>query len=226
MDRLCKNTKKLSDYSRQLSIEKLSIQDNDLEIETSTLKASLLCPLMKCRISTPGRSINCKHVQCFDLTSYLYMNEKKPTWNCPVCDRYAPYEELVIDSYYSEILKKATDCEDIQFHSNGDWSRIENKKKSSSNSVSSSVAASKSTVIDTKDEVKKETKTQITTIDINESVIQLTPVKQQSEKVKETNKPKEVVIDLTIDSDSEDENTLKKAPNRSQSSNYENELSR
>lgn len=221
MDNLTKNPKKLSDYSRQLAIEKLSIQDNDLEIETSTLKASLICPLMKCRISIPGRSINCKHVQCFDLTSYLYMNEKKPTWNCPVCDRYAPYEDLVIDSYYSEILKKANDCEDIQFNSNGDWSRIEIIKKKSSSTTSTSNSVSNKT--DTKDEVKLETKTQI---DTNESVIQLTPVKeqqQQSEKPKEIVKSKEVVIDLTLDSDSEDEATSKKASNRSQSSNYDNE---
>ncbi len=86
-------------YSKDLVIEKLAVHDNDLEIETSTLKASLLCPLMKCRIKIPGRSVLCKHVQCFDISSYLFMNEKKPTWTCPVCDRFAPYEDLFIDGY-------------------------------------------------------------------------------------------------------------------------------
>ena len=99
MDRLIKTCKKPLECTRQLVKEKLAITDNDLEIETSTLKASLLCPLMKCRIKIPGRSSLCKHVQCFDLTSYLSMNEKKPTWNCPVCDRHAPFEELIIDRY-------------------------------------------------------------------------------------------------------------------------------
>ncbi len=100
MDRIKTNCKKPVDFTKQLVKEKLAITDNDLEIETSTLKASLLCPLMKCRIKIPGRSTLCKHVQCFDLFSYLSMNEKKPTWNCPVCDRHAPYEDLVIDRYY------------------------------------------------------------------------------------------------------------------------------
>ncbi len=99
MERLVKNCKKPVEFSKQLVKEKLAITDNDFEIETSTLKASLLCPLMKCRIKIPSRSTQCKHVQCFDLMSYLSMNEKKPTWNCPVCDRYAPYEELIIDRY-------------------------------------------------------------------------------------------------------------------------------
>jgi E3 SUMO-protein ligase PIAS1 len=97
MDRLLASHTKPASYSKQLVKEKLAIQDNDLEIETSTLKVSLLCPLMKCRIKTPGRSILCKHVQCFDVTSYLTMNEKKPTWVCPVCDRIAHYDELFID---------------------------------------------------------------------------------------------------------------------------------
>lgn len=97
LDRLTENCKKSSEFSKQLVKEKLAIRDNDLEIETSTLKASLLCPLMKCRIKIPGRSVLCKHVQCFDLTFYLSMNEKKPTWNCPVCDRNAPYEDLFFD---------------------------------------------------------------------------------------------------------------------------------
>lgn len=29
------------------------------------------------------------------------MNERKPTWNCPVCDKQALYETLVIDGYVS-----------------------------------------------------------------------------------------------------------------------------
>jgi hypothetical protein len=108
MDRLINNLEKLSDYSRQLAIEKLSVQDNDLEIETSTLKASLLCPLMKCRISIPGRSIHCKHVQCFDLTSYLYMNEKKQTWNCPNLKRRDLEDYFSTQDVYSRQHNKKT----------------------------------------------------------------------------------------------------------------------
>lgn len=53
--------------------------------------------------------MTCLHLQCFDASLYLQMNERKPTWNCPVCDKPAIYESLVIDEYVGitamELLK-------------------------------------------------------------------------------------------------------------------------
>ena len=34
------------------------------------------------------------------------MNEKKPTWQCPVCDRTAPYSTLYIDSMIERIIRE------------------------------------------------------------------------------------------------------------------------
>ena len=115
---------KKSEFSRSMVREKLQITDSDFEIETNTLKVSLMCPLMKFRIQLPGRAFNCKHVQCFDLESYLMMNEKKPTWNCPVCDQNTPYENLIIDGLYQEILSQVTDCEEVQFAPDSSWTKV------------------------------------------------------------------------------------------------------
>ena len=43
------------------------------------------------------------------------MNERKPTWNCPVCDKKALYDDLLIDGYYQDILdsKKTIDEENV-----------------------------------------------------------------------------------------------------------------
>lgn len=49
------------------------------------------------RLMIPCRALTCSHLQCFDATLYIQMNEKKPTWVCPVCDKKAPYEHLIID---------------------------------------------------------------------------------------------------------------------------------
>jgi hypothetical protein len=130
------------EQTRKLVKEKLQISDTDLEIETSTYKVSLMCPLMKFRIQIPGRSSLCKHVQCFDLESYLMMNEKKPTWNCPVCDLHAPYDTLIIDGLFMSILKACTDCEEVQFTPEGEWSRVINKKEKLSSSDSSTSISS------------------------------------------------------------------------------------
>ncbi|VDP00711.1 unnamed protein product [Heligmosomoides polygyrus] len=54
--------------------------------------------LSRTRISLPARCKKCSHLQCFDLYNYLQMNEKRPTWRCPVCSDWAPYKLLIIDA--------------------------------------------------------------------------------------------------------------------------------
>ncbi|OWK51236.1 E3 SUMO-protein ligase PIAS4 [Lonchura striata] len=78
--------------------EKLRL-DPDSEIATTGL--------VKMRLSVPCRAETCAHLQCFDAVFYLQMNEKKPTWMCPVCDKPAPYDQLIIDGLLSKIL---TEC--------------------------------------------------------------------------------------------------------------------
>ncbi|MEQ2233037.1 hypothetical protein ILYODFUR_017642, partial [Ilyodon furcidens] len=78
--------------------EKLTA-DPDSEIATTSLRVSLLCPLGKMRLTVPCRAVTCSHLQCFDAALYLQMNEKKPSWICPVCDKNAAYENLIIDGW-------------------------------------------------------------------------------------------------------------------------------
>ncbi|XP_073709709.1 E3 SUMO-protein ligase PIAS1 [Misgurnus anguillicaudatus] len=115
------------DHSRALIKEKLTA-DPDSEIATTSLRVSLLCPLGKMRLTIPCRSLTCSHLQCFDATLYIQMNEKKPTWVCPVCDKKAPYEHLIIDGLFMEILSSCVDCDEIQFKEDGNWSPMRSKK--------------------------------------------------------------------------------------------------
>lgn len=62
------------------------------------------------------------------------MNEKKPTWNCPVCDQFVPYDDLIIDSLFVEILAKAKDLDEVQFTADAEWTKVSNEKGSSSSS--------------------------------------------------------------------------------------------
>lgn len=63
------------DHSRALIKEKLTA-DPDSEIATTSLRVSLLCPLGKMRLTIPCRALTCSHLQCFDATLYIQMNEK------------------------------------------------------------------------------------------------------------------------------------------------------
>ena len=98
----------------------LNSEDTELQIE-NTLKVSLTCPLIGTRIKYPGRGNNCSHIQCFDLLSYLMMNEKKPLWNCPVCQKKA--HELHKDNLFVEILQDTQNKTEVTFQPDGSWTK-------------------------------------------------------------------------------------------------------
>uniref|UniRef100_A0A1A8ML04 RING-type E3 ubiquitin transferase n=1 Tax=Nothobranchius pienaari TaxID=704102 RepID=A0A1A8ML04_9TELE len=103
--------------------------DPESEIATTGLRVSLICPLVKMRLGVPCRVLTCAHLQCFDAVFFLQMNEKKPTWTCPVCDKPAPFELLTIDGLLSEILKETNeDIEEIEYLTDGSWQPIRDEK--------------------------------------------------------------------------------------------------
>ncbi|CAH1962097.1 unnamed protein product [Acanthoscelides obtectus] len=105
LQRLKNKGMKHADHTRALIKEKLS-DDGDCEIATTSLRVSLTCPLGKMRMTTPCRSATCSHLQCFDASLYLQMNERKPTWNCPVCDKPSLYDNLVIDGARRDLYRE------------------------------------------------------------------------------------------------------------------------
>uniref|UniRef100_A0A8C6VVI0 Zinc finger, MIZ-type containing 1a n=1 Tax=Nothobranchius furzeri TaxID=105023 RepID=A0A8C6VVI0_NOTFU len=71
-------------------------------VEQTAIKVSLKCPITFRRIQLPARGHDCKHVQCFDLESYLQLNCERGTWRCPVCNSCggfstSEFEEVTID---------------------------------------------------------------------------------------------------------------------------------
>jgi SUMO ligase MMS21 Smc5/6 complex component len=54
-------------------------------VEQTALKVSLKCPITFKKINLPARGHDCKHIQCFDLESYLQLNCERGSWRCPVC---------------------------------------------------------------------------------------------------------------------------------------------
>ena len=85
--------------------------------------------LGKMRLTIPCRAVTCTHLQCFDAALYLQMNEKKPTWICPVCDKKAAYESLILDGLFMEILNDCTDVDEIKFQEDGSWCPMRPKKE-------------------------------------------------------------------------------------------------
>ncbi|KAM7410160.1 hypothetical protein PAMA_001553 [Pampus argenteus] len=118
-----------ADRCRERIQDKLRF-DPESEIATTGLRVSLICPLVKMRLGVPCRVLTCAHLQCFDAVFFLQMNEKKPTWTCPVCDKPAPYELLTIDGLLSEILKETSEeIEEIEYLTDGSWRPIRDDKE-------------------------------------------------------------------------------------------------
>lgn len=119
---------RIADFTRSLIKQKLN-EDADCEIATTSLRCSLMCPLGKMRMLLPCRANTCNHLQCFDASLYLQMNERKPTWTCPVCDKPAIYDTLVIDGYFQDVLRLNTTSNEVTLHKDGSWSPLMPKKE-------------------------------------------------------------------------------------------------
>ncbi|XP_054710687.1 E3 SUMO-protein ligase PIAS2-like [Uloborus diversus] len=127
--RLKANGVRNPDHTTAMIKEKLC-QDRDSEIATMSLRGSLICPLGKVKMQLPSRALTCTHLQCFDATLYVQMNEKKPKWICPVCDKQALFKSLAIDGLFLDIVSKAPeDCTEVQFHEDGSWTPVIPLKK-------------------------------------------------------------------------------------------------
>jgi len=110
------------DYTKALIKEKLN--DQDTEIATTSCKVSLACPLGKMRMKIPARASTCDHLQCFDAQLYLMMNEKKPKWVCPVCNKTAEPMSLQIDGFFLNLVTSSrlpSDEHEIVLHNDGSW---------------------------------------------------------------------------------------------------------
>jgi len=110
------------EFTKRLIREKLA--DQDSEIATTSVKVSLACPLGMMRMKTPCRASTCDHLQCFDAELYLMMNEKKPKWVCPVCNKPALMENLMIDGFFSDLLRSPrlpSEEHEIDLRADGGW---------------------------------------------------------------------------------------------------------
>lgn len=133
LQRLRTKGMRAAEYTRGLIRDKL--EDADAEIATTSLKVSLVCPLGKMRMQLPCRATTCSHLQCFDASLFLQMNERKPTWVCPVCDKSILYDQLAIDGYFSDILNSSllpSDIMEVQLNVDGNWTVLSAKKETKS----------------------------------------------------------------------------------------------
>lgn len=110
-------------------------------VEQTALKVMLKCPITFKKITLPARGHDCKHIQCFDLESYLQLNCERGSWRCPVCkyvfgcffwkfffnvwfySKPAQLEGLEVDQYMWGILNTLvnSDVDEVTIDSSANW---------------------------------------------------------------------------------------------------------
>ena len=98
-------------------------KDDDIVATSSNM--SLKDPVQMTRVETPCRTMTCKHTECFDAAVFLALQEQAPTWTCPICNRPAAWDTLVIDQFVQHILDNtSTDTEQVTVEPDGKWHLI------------------------------------------------------------------------------------------------------
>ena len=119
-------------------------EDDALDESDIYLTCSLLCPVKMSAMGVPVRGKKCKHIQCFDLDSYIKGNNIVcgGRWKCTICEDFVALQDLMIDGFMAKILegcrKDVSSSRDkVEIYSNGTWKLLEenrlryNKKRSS-----------------------------------------------------------------------------------------------
>jgi hypothetical protein len=104
--------KTLEEIDRRLSPP----DSDDVVAEDNSLNISLTDPFSFKTVNTAIRGVDCKHLECFDLRTWLETRPRKPTkhgrkepslidvWKCPICDRDARPNNLRVDGFLTRVL--------------------------------------------------------------------------------------------------------------------------
>lgn len=201
-------------FSKEQVITEMQRANDDADIAAMASRMSLKDPISTLRISTPVRSTFCTHKQCFDAAFYMQLQEQAPTWSCPICQKYIPFESLAVDKYVEDILDSTSkSVEQVTVEPDGTWSVI----KDDNGSIDTAKAAPRASYDDDFDDddlveiddpkpsvVKKEPAP-------TANVFSTPPLSSREASVQTSTNKRPAVIDLTLSDDEEPPRPAKRA---------------
>ncbi|KAL9388587.1 hypothetical protein Peur_017192 [Populus x canadensis] len=99
--------------------------DSDLEVIAEAITVNLRCPMSGSRMKIAGRFKPCAHMGCFDLETFVKLNQRSRKWQCPICLKNYCLEDIVIDPYFNRISTMMGHCEEditeIEVKPDGSW---------------------------------------------------------------------------------------------------------
>ncbi|KAG0464720.1 hypothetical protein HPP92_018884 [Vanilla planifolia] len=99
--------------------------DSDLEVVADTVSVNLRCPMSGSRIKIAGRFKPCIHMGCFDLETFVELNQRSRKWQCPICLKNYSLENIIIDPFFNRITSLMKNCgedvNEIDVKPDGSW---------------------------------------------------------------------------------------------------------
>ncbi|KAL9079722.1 MAG: hypothetical protein Q9157_001395 [Trypethelium eluteriae] len=195
--------------SKQKVIDEMITRANDPDIVATSSIMSLKDPISTLRIQIPCRSTVCTHHQCFDVASFLQLQEQAPTWTCPVCTKVISFEALVVDQYVQDILAR-TSADQVTIEPDGKWSEGDTSADQQGNGQNQQSDDSDEDLIDITDtrvsQVKREEPVSANPFSVTAQTPPLTSREASSAPHSNSNKRKrQEVIDLTLSEEEDDE---------------------
>eukprot|EP00048_Salpingoeca_helianthica_P009450 m.135502 g.135502 ORF g.135502 m.135502 type:complete len:581 (+) comp14872_c1_seq1:106-1848(+) len=96
-------------------------RETNAKMHTATHRISLICPVSKKRIVTPVRSRECRHIQTYDMRSFLLLVSKSSNWLCPVCGIFINYATLFQDAHITSILAVLPQASAVDIATDGSY---------------------------------------------------------------------------------------------------------
>ncbi|KAH0792400.1 E3 SUMO-protein ligase pli1 [Histomonas meleagridis] len=111
-----------TDLDHWKELFKIYKSENEDAVVSNTFVLSLNCPIGLWKITDPCRSINCSHLLCFDLMTFLRYARSYGQWKCPICGKECTLDELQIDDFVQQIINTLPEkCESAFVNENGDY---------------------------------------------------------------------------------------------------------
>ncbi|XP_021734204.1 E3 SUMO-protein ligase SIZ1-like [Chenopodium quinoa] len=99
--------------------------DSDLEVVAESITVNLRCPMSGSRMKIAGRFRLCLHMGCFDLETFVEMQQRSRKWQCPICLKNYSLESIIIDPYFNRIANMMQSCgedtTEIEVKPDGSW---------------------------------------------------------------------------------------------------------
>ncbi|MCO5592520.1 hypothetical protein L7F22_046523 [Adiantum nelumboides] len=99
--------------------------DSELEVVSEWVTVNLRCPMSGSRIKVAGRFKPCMHMGCFDLHTFVQLNERARKWQCPICLKNYSLKDLVIDPFFTQITRALEsydeDVSEVEMKPDGFW---------------------------------------------------------------------------------------------------------